>query len=76
MAINNKTIIAPEVNQESVPPQMPDQPNIYRPSNIKRFGAERFLAQVAPKEPIQPNFDFTPEEQQRMNALLSENESA
>jgi len=74
MSINQNTITSPEVNPEGISPQVPGQPNIYKPSDIKRYGTERFLAQVAPKEPIQPNFAFTPEEQQRMDTLLSENE--
>jgi len=76
MAINDKIIITPETNPKGIPPQMPGQLNFYRPSDIKRYGTEQFLAQVAPKEPIQTNFTFTPEEQQRMDALLSENEPA
>ena len=49
------------------------QLNIYKSSDIKRWGVEQFLSEVAPKDPIQPNFHFTPEEQQRMDALLAEN---
>jgi len=76
MAISEDTEIVTAVNPEGVPPQMPGQPNIYKPSDIKRYGIERFLTQVAPKEPIQPNFAFTPEEQQRMDALSAGNETA
>ena len=74
MAKNEDTEIVIPINPEGVPPQLQHQPNIYKPSDIKRYGTERFLAQVAPKEPIHPNFAFTPEEQQRMDALLAENE--
>ena len=51
------------------------QLNIYKPSDIKRWGVERFLAEVAPKESIQPNFNFTQEEQQRMDQLLAEEDN-
>jgi K+/H+ antiporter YhaU regulatory subunit KhtT len=58
---------------EQIPPMRKGQLNIYKPSDIKRWGVERFLAEVAPKEPIQPNFNFTDEEQKRMDQILSEN---
>ncbi len=61
--------------EETIPHMKRGQLNIYKPSDIKRWGVERFLAQVAPKEPVQPNFNFTPEEQQRMDQLLSEEAS-
>jgi len=76
MAISEDNIITQEINSEEFPPKALNQPNIYKPSDIKRYGTERFLAQVAPKESIQPNFAFTPEEQQRMDALLAENKPA
>ena len=75
MAIR-ESIISPEINPEGVPPKVPAQHNIYKPSDIKRFGSKRFLAQVAPKEPVQPNIAFSPEEQRRMDELLAENEPA
>ena len=59
--------------QKSIPPMQKGQLNIYKPSDIKRWGVEQFLSEVASKDPIQPNFHFTPEEQQRMDALLAEN---
>jgi len=46
MAISEDTEIVTAVNPEGVPPQMLGQPNIYKPSDIKRYGTERFLAQV------------------------------
>lgn len=76
MAIIEDNIITQEVNSEGFPPKVSSQSNIYKPSAIKRYGPERFLTQVAPKEPIQPNFTFTPEEQQRMDALLAKDKAA
>ena len=58
--------------QESIPPMRKGQLNIYKPSDIKRWGAERFLTEVVPEGSIQPNFNFTQEEQQRMDQLLAE----
>lgn len=58
--------------EDQIPPMRKGQLNIYKPSNIERWGVERFLAEVAPKEPIQPNFNFTQEEQHRMDQLLEE----
>lgn len=61
--------------KEPIPPMRRGQLNVYKPSDIKRWGIERFFAEVAPKEPIQPNFNFTPEEQQRMDQLLAEEDN-
>ncbi len=58
--------------QKSIPPMRKGQLNIYKPSDIRRWGTERFLAEVAPKEPIKPNFNFSQEEQKRMDQLLAE----
>ena len=62
--------------QESIPPMQKRQLNIYKPSDIKRWGVERFLSVVAPKKPIQPGFDFTEEEQRRMGDLLAEHKES
>lgn len=59
---------------EQIPPIRKGQLNIYKPSDIKRWGVERFLAEVAPQTPIQPNFNFTEEEQKRMDQLLAEDD--
>ena len=58
--------------QKSIPSMRKGKLNIYKPSDIRRWGIEQFLSEVVPKNPIQPNFHFTPEEQQRMDALLAE----
>lgn len=59
--------------QELIPPMKKGQLNVYKPSDIKKWGAERFLNEIGPKEPIKPNFNFTQEEQERIDQLLAEN---
>ncbi len=45
----------------------------YRPEDIRRWGVQRFLDEVAPKEPIpMPDFGFTEEENHRIDELLQE----
>ena len=46
--------------------------NVYKPSDIKRWGVERFLDAVAPKEPIRFGISFSEEENQRMDEILEE----
>lgn len=75
MAIQD-TVIPAQLNPEGFPPKAPGQSNIYKPSDIKRYGTNRFLTQVAPKEPMQPGFTFTDKEQRRMDELLAANEPA
>ena len=59
--------------EEKIPPMKPHQWNSYRPEDVKRWGIERFLDEVAPQEPIPvPDFGFTEEENRRMDELLKE----
>lgn len=59
--------------EEKIPPMKPRQWNSYRPEDVKRWGVERFLDEVAPQESIPvPDFEFTDEENQRMDELLKE----
>ncbi len=59
--------------KEPIPPIKPHQWNSYRPEDIKRWGIERFLKEVSPQQPIPvPDFEFTDEENQRMDKLLEE----
>lgn len=46
--------------------------NVYKPEDIKRWGVERFLNAVSPKEPFQFGIEFTDEENRRMNAIVEE----
>lgn len=59
--------------KEPIPPIKPHQWNSYRPEDIKRWGVERFMEEVSPKEPfLIPDLGFTEEENQRMDELLRE----
>lgn len=49
--------------------------NVYKPSDIKRWGVERFLDAVAPKEPIRFSITFSAEENQRMDEILAEEQN-
>lgn len=59
--------------EDKIPPMKPHQWNSYRPEDIKRWGVERFMDEVAPKEPFPiPDLGFTEEENRRMDELLKE----
>ena len=66
------TMKVTERQSSPIPPMRKGKLNVYKPSDIKQWGTERFLEAVSPKEPIQPNFNFTQEEQERMDQLLAE----
>ncbi|MGB3849297.1 MAG: hypothetical protein WA958_04970 [Tunicatimonas sp.] len=58
--------------QEPIPP-MRRGANSYKPEDIRRRGLQRFMAEVAPKEPfLIPDLRFTDEENHRMDELLRE----
>lgn len=76
MAINTDNLVKSATSPEGIPPKVSGQQNIYKPSDIKRWGISHFLAEIAPKEPVQPNFTFTAEEQCRMDEILAARESA
>lgn len=47
--------------------------NSYKPEDIRRWGVERFMNEVAPKEPFPiPDLGFTEEENRRMDQILEE----
>ena len=46
--------------------------NVYKPEDIKRWGVERFLDAVAPKEPFRFGIQFSEEENRRMDEILEE----
>ncbi len=57
---------------EFIPP-MRRGANSYKPEDIRRWGIERFMNEVAPKEPFPiPDLGFTTEENRRMDQLLEE----
>lgn len=45
---------------------------MYKPEDIKRWGVERFLDAVSPKEPFQFGIEFSEEENRRMDEILEE----
>lgn len=58
---------------EALPPIKPGRAGTYRPEDIKRWGVEQFMTEVAPQTPFPiPDLGFTPEEQQRMSELLQD----
>lgn len=51
--------------------------NSYKPEDIRRWGLQRFMAEVAPKEPfLIPDLRFTGEENRRMDELLREEQES
>lgn len=60
-------------NEDEIPPMKRGQLNIYKPSDIKRWGVERFLEATAVREPFLQEFpEFSEEENRRMDELLAE----
>lgn len=61
---------------EPIPP-MRRGANSYKPEDIRRWGVERFLDEIAPKEPFEiPDLGFTEEENRRMDEILREERQA
>lgn len=64
------------MNETKQPEQIPPMrrgSNSYKPEDIRRWGLQRFMAEVAPKEPfVVPDLGFTDEENLRMDELLRE----
>ena len=60
------------INDE-ISPMKRGQLNVYKPSDIKRWGVERFLEATAVGEPFLLEFpEFTEEENRKMDELLAE----
>jgi hypothetical protein len=58
--------------KEPIPPMRRGR-NSYKPEDIRRWGIERFMDEIAPKDPfLIPDLGFTEEENQRMDELLRE----
>ena len=66
----------PATDLEPIPPRKPGI-NSYRPEDIKRWGVQRFLDEVCGTEPVPiPNFDFTEEENRRMDEVIAQERQA
>lgn len=62
-----------KIIDDDIPPMKRGQLNVYKPSDIKRWGVERFLDATAVKAPFLMEFpEFTDEENRRMDQLLAE----
>jgi hypothetical protein len=62
---------------EPIPPMRRGQSNSYSPADIKRWGVQRFLDEVCPKEPFQiPDLGFTEEENRQMDQILKQEREA
>jgi len=61
-----------EQELEHIPTIKEQWSNVYTPEDIKRWGVERFLDAVSPKQPFQFGIDFTEEENRRMDEILEE----
>ncbi len=49
----------------------------YKPEDIRRWGVQRFMDEVAPKLPFKiPDLEFSEEENRRMDELLQEERNA
>lgn len=59
-------------SSEPIPP-MRRGDNSYKPEDIRRWGVQRFMDEVAPKLPFEmPDLGFSEEENRRMDELLKE----
>ena len=58
-------------------PAMRRGANSYKPEDIRRWGVQRFLNEVAPKQPLEiPDLGFSEEENRRMDEILKEEREA
>ena len=61
-----------ETELEHIPTIKERGSSVYKPEDIKRWGVERFLDAVSPKEPFVFGIEFTEEESRRMDKILAE----
>lgn len=62
-----------KTTEDEIPRMKRGQLNIYKPSDIKRWGVNRFLEVTTVQEPFLLEFpEFTDEENRRMDELLAE----
>lgn len=51
--------------------------NSYKPEDIQRWGVQRFMTEIAPKEPLEiPDLGFSEDENRRMDQLLKQEREA
>lgn len=51
--------------------------NSYKPEDIRRWGVQRFMNEIAPKKPLEiPDLGFSAEENQRMDEILIQEREA
>lgn len=61
---------------ELIPP-MRRGANSYKPEDIKRWGVQRFMNEIAPKEPLEiPDLGFSAGENRRMDEILAQEREA
>lgn len=66
----------PTINLEDIPPRKPGI-NSYRPEDIKRWGVQRFLDAQEALGPFEmPDFEFTEEENRRMDEVIEQERQA
>lgn len=66
-----------ETLPDVIPPLRPGRMNVYSPTDIKRWGVQRFLDEVTRKEPLViPDLGFTEEENRLMDEILREEREA
>ena len=61
-----------EVALEHIPTISEKGSNVYDPSDIKRWGVERFLDAVAPKESLRFGIAFSEDENRRMDEIIAQ----
>lgn len=51
--------------------------NSYKPEDIRRWGVQRFMNEIAPKEPLEiPDLGFSDDENRRMDEILTQEREA
>lgn len=61
---------------EPIPP-MRRGANSYKPEDIRRWGVQRFMDEIAPKEPFEiPDLRFSDEENRKMDEILQQEKEA
>ncbi len=65
-----------KTSDEEIPAFQKGQWNVYAPEAIRRWGSEKFLQEVAPREPVVfAEFDFSEAESQAMDVLMKESQT-
>jgi hypothetical protein len=61
-----------EITLEHIPTISEKGLDVYDPSDIKRWGVERFLDAVAPKESLHFGIAFSEDENRRMDEIIAQ----